>query len=134
MNADHYEVIIDVLVPKLAPVVVYVFGSYAKGIERQTSDIDIAYLSDTQLEDYDRFMLAQRIAGDLNISVDLIDLTKASTVFQTQVISKGKSIYCKDEVERMKFEMLTLKMYAKLNEERKVVLDKILESGEVFER
>lgn len=33
----------------------------------------------------------------------------------------------------MKFEMLTLKMYAKLNEERQVVLDKIRESGEVYE-
>lgn len=88
---------------------------------------------DIKLDDYERFMLAQELAEKLNKNVDLIDLRQATTVFQTQIVSTGKVIFCNDNNRRMNFEMLTLKMYAKLNDERKEILEKIQESGEVYE-
>ncbi|QOY35487.1 type VII toxin-antitoxin system MntA family adenylyltransferase antitoxin [Anaerobacillus isosaccharinicus] len=121
------------LITRVSPSLIYLFGSYAKGTEHASSDIDIAYMSDVVLSDYERFMLAEELASELNKDVDLVDLKLATTVFQTQIIATGKLIYCTDELLKMKFEMLTLKMYAKLNEERQVVLDKIRESGEVYE-
>ena len=78
-------------------------------------------------------MLAQQLAEKLNRDVDLIDLKQAFTVFKTEIIATGKVIYCQDELQRMKFEMLTYKMYVKLNEERQIILDKIHESGGVYE-
>lgn len=64
--------------------------------------------------------------------MDLIDLSAASTVFQAQVVSTGKTIYCTDFNKKAQFEMKVLKMYARLNEERSLILKRIMESGSVY--
>ncbi|MGF6947554.1 hypothetical protein QF028_000047 [Neobacillus sp. B4I6] len=79
-------------------------------------------------------MIAQEIATKLNRDVDLIDLSEASTVFQAQVIYTGRVIYCIDNNKKAKFELKTLKMYAKLNEERSPILKKVEESGSIYEK
>jgi uncharacterized protein len=124
--------IINFLTKKVSPDLVYIFGSTIKGTSNKNSDIDIAYLSDQKFDEYEIFMLAQELAGKIDIDVDLIDLKKASTVFQGQIVSTGKSIYCLDDNIRMDYEMKTLKMYAKLNEERKNIIDNAQESGSIL--
>jgi ribosomal protein RSM22 (predicted rRNA methylase) len=64
------------------------------------------------------------LASKLNIDVDLVDLKKASTVFRAQII-QGELLYAEDKKQQQEFEMLTLKKYARLNEERKEIIDKI---------
>ncbi len=124
--------IINFLTKKVSPELVYIFGSTIKGTSNKNSDIDIAYLSDQTLDEYQTFMLAQELAGIINVDVDLIDLKKASTVFQGQIVSTGQVIYCLDDKTRMNYEMKTLKMYAKLNEERKFIIDNVQERGSIF--
>jgi uncharacterized protein len=75
------ETIVNILNKNISPATIYIFGSYVKGILRSDSDIDIAYLSEKKIDDYERFMLAQEIADELGRNVDLIDLNQASTVF-----------------------------------------------------
>lgn len=133
MGQQEFNKIQEFLISRLSPYCIYIFDSFAKGTSNKDSDIDIAYFSEIKLDNYDRFMLAQELAVILNKNVDLIDLSQATTVFQTQIVSTGKVIYCNDDNLRMNFEMLTLKMYAKLNEERKEILERIYESGEVYE-
>ena len=97
---------------------IYIFGSVAKGIENDSSDIDIAFYSQNSYEPFEIFMLAQSIGKALKREVDLIQLKSSSTVFQKEVVENGILIYEKDSLEREKFEMLVLKKYARLNEER----------------
>lgn len=122
----------DFLINNVTPYVIYLFGSQATQQIQNESDFDIAYLSKQKLEHYDRFMLAQELAAQLNRDVDLIDLEQASTVFQTQVINRGKILFCSDEKEKSLFEMRTLKNYAMLNEERQEVLKNIIERDQVY--
>ena len=122
----------NLLIAKISPNLIYIFGSTVKGTSNKNSDIDIAYLSDQKIDEYEIFMLAQELAGKINLDVDLIDLKKASTVFQAQVVSTGKVIYCINDSIRMNYEMKTFKMYAKLNEERQHIIDKIQERGSIF--
>ena len=122
----------EFLIGKLSPFLIVIFGSTVKGTTRIDSDIDIAYLSDFHYTDYDLFLIKEELASLLNKDVDLIDLNNATTVFQAQIITSGKVIYCTDQNKRMAFELLTLKKYVKLNEERRVVIDKITESGSVY--
>jgi predicted nucleotidyltransferase len=124
--------IINFLMKKIAPKLIYIFGSTIKGTSNKHSDIDIAFLTNQNLDEYQTFMLAQELAGILNKDVDLIDINKASTVFQGQIVSTGKVIYCLDEKIRMDYEMKTLKMYAKLNEERQNIIDSIQKRGAVY--
>ena len=79
-------------------------------------------------------LISQELAAKLGRDVDLIDLNQASTVFQAQIIHTGKVIYCIDDQKRQQFELKTLKMYKKLNEERFPVLKRIDGSGAVYEK
>ncbi|MGP3777962.1 type VII toxin-antitoxin system MntA family adenylyltransferase antitoxin [Halanaerobium saccharolyticum] len=123
MKVD-FEAVKSFLIEELQVELIYLFGSYAKGNARPDSDLDLAFLSSKEIDDYQRFLTAQKLASKLNIEVDLIDLKKASTVFKAQII-QGKLLYAEDKKQKQEFEMLTLKKYARLNEERKEIIDKI---------
>jgi predicted nucleotidyltransferase len=123
---------LNLLVKRINPVVVYLFGSAARNEMRNDSDVDIAYLSDVKLSQYENFMLAQELADIFNRDVDLINLRESSTVFKAQVVGTGKRIYCSDENRRMYFEMRAFKEYALLNEERAIILRRIKERGSVY--
>ncbi|PUU86148.1 MAG: nucleotidyltransferase [Halanaerobium sp.] len=118
------EKIKSFLIKELKAELIYLFGSYAKGKERRDSDLDLAFLAREEIDDYHRFLTAQKLASKLNIDVDLVDLKKASTVFRAQII-QGELLYAEDKKQQQEFEMLTLKKYARLNEERKEIIDKI---------
>jgi predicted nucleotidyltransferase len=120
---------IEILKEEFNPIVIYLFGSGAKNRLRDDSDIDIAILTDNEIDAYECFIKAQELADIFNREVDLINLNTSSTVFKAQVVGTGKIIYCRDETKRMYFEMRAFKSYAILNEEREVILKKIKERG-----
>jgi uncharacterized protein len=132
MNRD-FQTIVQFLVKKINPYVIYLFGSEAQQQARQDSDIDLAFLSERTLSHYERFMIAGELASILNCDVDLVDLKEATTVFQAQVVGKGKVLYCADDDKKAQFEMKVFKEYAKLNEERAEILERIRKRGAVYE-
>jgi len=126
---DKIKIIKKVLVDALAPYLIYIFGSTVKGRGREESDIDIAILRDKKIDEYELFILSQKLADILKSEVDLIDLSKASTVFRIQIIKTGKLIYNSDNLNKMYFQMRTMKDYVLLNEERQEIINKIKSSG-----
>lgn len=135
MNIDDKitDKIIEVLKENIKPWIIYIFGSAANGVFREDSDIDIAFLSDAEISDYQVFMISQKLADILKREVDLINLKKSSDVFKVQVIAKGERIHCVDDKRRAYFEMYAFKDYALLNEERKVILDNIKNRGSIYD-
>ncbi|MBV4427567.1 type VII toxin-antitoxin system MntA family adenylyltransferase antitoxin [Clostridium tyrobutyricum] len=135
MNIDENSIhkIIKFLKENIKPHLIYIFGSSVNGIFREDSDIDIAFKSEHELTPYQVFMFSQSLADILGRDVDLIDLNKASTVFKVQIIAKGKCVYCSDDVKKAYFEMYAYKDYAKLNEEREVILNNIKKRGQIYE-
>ena len=129
---EQIEEIKSVLVPELSPYFILLFGSTAVNRESKSSDIDLAFLGPVSKTAYGLFMIGQKVASRLDQEIDLIDLNQASTVMQMQIVHHGKILCCSDEEKRIEFEMKVYNMYARLNEERKVILDKIKESGEVY--
>lgn len=125
--------ILKFLVPKLKPYCLLLIGSAAKGELRPDSDIDIVFMSETFYSPYQLFMIAQKLAGKLKQDIDLIDFHQASTVFQAQIVATREEIFCTDKLQKDKDFMVAYKKYAKLNEERQVILDAIKESGEIYE-
>lgn len=123
---------IKLIIDKLNPSIIYVFGSFARNELREDSDIDIAFLSNSDSSTYEVFMLAQGLADIYKRDVDLIDLKKASTVFKAQIVGTGEVIYCTDENFKTNFQIRCLKEYALLNEERAVIMDSIKERGSVY--
>lgn len=126
------QAINDLLIKHAEAYLVILFGSYGKDLARDESDIDIAYLGHSELDSYEVFMLAQRMAILLGRDVDLLNLDMASTVMKAQIVSSGKVIYCSDEVRRARFYMKIYKEYATLNEQRAVVLRQIERQGSIY--
>ncbi|MBV4425489.1 type VII toxin-antitoxin system MntA family adenylyltransferase antitoxin [Clostridium tyrobutyricum] len=135
MNIDENSIhkTIKFLKENIKPHLIYIFGSSVNGIFREDSDIDIAFKSEHELTPYQVFMFSQSLADILGRDVDLIDLNKASTVFKVQIIANGKCVYCSDDVKKAYFEMYAYKDYAKLNEEREVILNNIKKRGQIYE-
>jgi predicted nucleotidyltransferase len=113
--------------PDLA--VVYLFGSACSGETHPESDVDLAFLAHGKLDAVERFELQERLAATLHRSVDLVDLRTASTVLRVQVISGGRVIYERDAGERAGFEATALGAYARLNEERRGILEDVRSRG-----
>lgn len=133
MRDEIFQQVRSFITEHLDPAFIILFGSYAKGTTHKESDIDIAfYHEDKSFSSYELFMLAQQLADSIGIEVDLVDLKEASTVFAAQIFSTGEVIYSKNDNLRMELHMRTYSMYARLNEERQPIIDKIIESGSVY--
>lgn len=132
MRQDWKQVAIDILNEKVQPVFILVFGSYAKGLAREESDLDLAYYSNKTLTNYERFLLAEEIAAACNLDVDLVDIRQVDTVFAAQIYYSGEVIACTDENTFLKERMKALSMYVDLNEQRAEILDSIEKRGSIY--
>jgi len=74
----------------------YRFGSHGSAFERKDSDIDFAVLALRPLQTERVWDLGQKLASKLGREVELVDLARASTVLQAQVIAYGERLFCAD--------------------------------------
>lgn len=117
-----------------AVIVVYLFGSYAKGDVKPLSDIDIAYLLDPHASgDYLDQDLDLQVAISSALGTDEVDchlLNKASLQLQYEVVTTGKAIYCRDRATKERFETTVREAYEQRKEEFIVTKAKLLKAFE----
>ena len=111
---------------------IYRFGSWGTPYERADSDIDLAVLLQGAMDSASLWDVAQDIAKVIGKNVDLVDLLQASTVMRMQVISTGKRLYCSNPIVCEQFEDYVYVAYARLNEERRGILEDIKQRGTVY--
>ena len=112
---------------------IYWFGSLAQGSAPLKGDLDWAVLFSKPAPAEPLWNLSAKIASEIHKDVDLVDLKRASTVFQMQVVSTGKRIYCADQKFCELFEDLVSSKYLFLNEERRFILEDIQKRGTIYE-
>lgn len=135
MTLDTDHLIVDEL--RAAPgeiVAVYRFGSTAHGSTHHGSDTDVAVLMRQRLSPQSRFDLQERIAARLGHDVDLVDLSAASPVMAIQIVAGGRLLYDADSEARGLFEDRVFGAYARLNEERRGILERVAAEGTVYGR
>jgi predicted nucleotidyltransferase len=115
-------------------VAIYRFGSTVEGSTHTRSDIDLAALAPRPLSPLARFELQERLAVALHRDVDLVDLRAASTVMRMQVIAHGIPLAVFDASATDRFETYTYSDYARLNEERKAILEQVHRDRTVYGR
>jgi predicted nucleotidyltransferase len=115
-------------------VAVYRFGSTVYGLPHAESDVDVAVLASRPVPLETWFATVERLAETLEREVDLLDLRLASPVLSLQVITRGRVLFERDGVARVGFEGRVLGEYARLNEQRRGILDRIALEGTVYGR
>lgn len=113
-------------------VAVYLYGSRADGTWRASSDVDLGVLAAAPLESRHVAELQLDLGVTLNTPTQLVDLRAAPTVLAMQIITKGTPIVDRDSARRERFEDLVYCKYARLNEERRAILEDITTRGVVY--
>ena len=111
---------------------IYRYGTWATAAQRVDSDLDIAVLlPHTEAVRVDRWqwhLLAVRLADAAGTEhADLVNLRRADTTLQAEILRTGHVIYCREDDVRLEFETLVLSMYQKLNAERAGIRAAIIE-------
>ena len=133
LSTNHQEAIVRLLCARIDdPIAIYLFGSMAADAVHDSSDIDIAVLPHEPIANLKRWDIQQELATALGRAVDLVDLLSASTVMRLQVVTTGELLYEGDNTKQAEFEMLALSMYARLNQERREILDQVKREGRVY--
>jgi predicted nucleotidyltransferase len=134
-TSDEDRVIAEHLAAAIADLIaVYRFGSTATASASAGSDTDIAILAGHRLAPERLFEVQEALAQRLRRDVDLVDLGVASTVFAMQVVAHGRVVLDNDPATRGAFEDRTFSAYARLNEERRGILERIAAEGTVYGR
>jgi len=113
---------------------VYLFGSFGTDAARTSSDIDLAILTLAPIGVERLARLRDLLAERARRDVDLVDLAGASTVMRAQVVSTGRVLLDADPSFREQFETTVYSSYARLNEERRGILERIQREGRVHGR
>jgi hypothetical protein len=100
--------------------------------ERNDSDIDLAILGRRPFDRAEVWNLSQALAIKLGREVDLVDLATASTVLGAQIVTAGTRLFCADRNHCDSRENYILSAYARLNEERRGILNDVLRRGNVY--
>ena len=96
----------------------YIFGSYAAGLNREDSDIDLAiYLKENINIDYEYpVRLALKIEKRIGIPVDVIILNDKPILIISEVLKNGIVVFSKNERKRIFFETKMLSQIQDFNE------------------
>jgi len=113
-------------------VAVYLFGSRARGDGNADSDIDLAVLAEDRMEPVGRWKLQEDLAAMAHHSVDLVDLRQASTVMRVEVMRDALVLLDSQPSLRAAFECFALSAYARLNEERRGIMQDIRARGRIY--
>ncbi len=86
----------------------------------------------SKVDEYELFTLANELSFIVRRGVQIINLKNISTVFASQIVGTREVIYSIEENKRIEYEIRAFKDYAKLNEERQVVLDAIKKDEKIY--
>ncbi|WP_298269797.1 nucleotidyltransferase domain-containing protein [Geobacter sp.] len=134
MSMNPQEAIIRTVLEHCPDVqAIYLFGSFGTEDEWPDSDVDIAMLLPPKEAKKAGLLamsaLQRALEKLLKREIDLINLRQVPTVLQKEVIAADRRIYDGDRIAAEEFEMLTLSLYQKLNEERAEIIASALTDG-----
>ena len=132
LSEENKQIIVKFLKEKLNLKLIYLFGSFARGEGRVDSDIDLAIYSDEKINAYDLFITANELSFEIKKDIQIVDLKEVDTVFASQIVGNREELYYEDELFKANYNLRVFKDYAKLNEERKVILDAIERDGRIY--
>ena len=99
-------------------IAVYLFGSYAEGRAKDTSDLDLAFLLDAKARKEDLtedvgpvYTVSVQIGTKLGVQTDVTVLNDSSIEMAYEIVTQGRCIYDADSDRRLEYESRVKGMY-----------------------
>lgn len=92
ISAKQINIIINTLKP-FKPTKIGIFGSYSRGENTESSDIDILYSFNSKYNLFDLAGLQLDLEEKLQKEVDLVEFTAIHPRLQTQILKDAKIVY-----------------------------------------
>ncbi len=108
---------------------IYVFGSRAANQARPDSDLDIAVLLPPMTRIDDKLSILSRLAVELKLEVDLVDLRAASDVLRREVLANGVCVHNAAPGEVLAWEAEAMTRYGHYRREVAGLLADFQETG-----
>lgn len=122
----------NIILQKVQVEAIVLFGSYARGDERQDSDIDIAIKPKKFMDKNEMIELQNAIEDEINLDVHLINLYTIEEDFKYDILITGKLLYVEDNLRFWNYMFKTFSDYLELNEDRKTIIDALREGGTLY--
>ena len=131
--ADDSPLLSEILSVSTKTLAVYAFGSRIQGTEDAKSDLDLAVLVAGYADPLTLWDLSSKLADLAGCEVDLLDMRKASTVMQYQILTTGVRLWSK-QLEAELFECYVLSEKTALDTARAGLLADIRQQGKIYAR
>ena len=128
---DH-AIVAAVLARLPAARAIYRYGSAGGVFEREDSDVDIAVLSGAPLSFEIRMVLVVDLMRTLGRDVDMVDMGGVPVTLKIQIVASGARLYVADISDVDDYETRVFSDYARLNEERRGILEDVRQRGSVY--
>ena len=79
-----------------------------------------------------RDLLTIDLAETFSKKIDLVSLRKAGIILQKEAIMKGKRLYANFSLEADRYEVMIMKSYQILSDERKDIISEAMQSGRFY--
>ncbi|MPM85197.1 hypothetical protein SDC9_132275 [bioreactor metagenome] len=100
---------------------IYIFGSYAKGENREDSDLDIAMYFHNEIDGFRKLDILDKLVEIFDREdIDLVILNNADEVLKFQVIKYGNLMYMENLATKVIFEARVMSEYMDMEHFRKV--------------
>lgn len=101
---------------------IYVYGSFARGEESASSDLDVAVLQPPTEAIADRLDLISAVSRATKREVDLVDLRTANLDLVYQLLREGKPLLVRNKDDVLAWEAERMTDYALFNQRRREIL------------
>lgn len=110
----------------------YRYGSAGSVYEHVDSDIDLAVLADQPLSFDELSSLKIKLMRLTDRDVDLSDLGRLPVTLRVQIVVDGCRLFASDPRAADEYAARTLSDYARLNEERREILEDVRRRGSIY--
>lgn len=108
---------------------IYVFGSFARGEEWPSSDLDLAVLLPPQHGIENLLDVISNVSMQTRRDVDVVDLRNAGDVLCREVLLEGRALYVCDPDTVLAWEAAAMSRYARHREEIRDILEDFHNTG-----
>ena len=108
---------------------IYVYGSFARGDQWPSSDVDLAVLLPAGRQIEDLLGLMSEISSRTQRDVDLVDLRKVGDVLRGEVLEDGRTLFISQPDAVLAWEASAMSRYARHREETRDILEDFRRTG-----